>query len=671
MFQPLRQRAVRILWCLCLVLLASSAFSRGDEVSDSEKRLRDSAHYLASDKLEGRGLTTQGINLAADYIVEQFRAVGMRTDVFNGSPFQEFTIISDAKLGKTNEASLVGPDGKETKLKLGQEYTPTKLGGGGDLSKGVPLVFVGYGIAAKDFGYDDFAGIDVKGKAVVILRKEPQQGDAKSKFNGTDNTPHAFFTRKISNAYQHGAAAVVLVNDYYEIRTTAARLEKQIKANMAESAKLVNEIGESVPSLEQADKLSKAANAVATARRRLDDQRDPLMPFDSGGVEDLGRDFPVITLRRAAIDPVVKAALGKDLATLEEEIDKDLKPRSAELKGWSLRGQVSVDRTRTKIKNVVGVMEGFGPLADETVVIGAHYDHLGFGGPGSLAPGSKEIHNGADDNGSGIATMLEIARQIADRKARSRFRAFRRIVFIAFTGEERGLLGSAHYADHSPFDMKKTVAMLNLDMVGRMQDERLIIQGADTAKEFGPLVEKFNKDLGFKITHKSGGFGPSDHTSFYAKNVPVMHFFTDTHPDYHRPSDDADKLNIPGMRKIGAMVTDIAMSVAGEEARPTFVQVKTSVKSPSGRKFPSFGSIPDYSFQGKGYRLSGVRDGLPAQKAGLKAGDVMIQFDKNKIGTVDDFFNALQNFSPGDKVKVTVLRDGKETTVEVTLGEPQ
>jgi hypothetical protein len=288
-----------------------------------------------------------------------------------------------------------------------------------------------------------------------------------------------------------------------------------------------------------------------------------------------------------------------------------------------------------------------------------------------LARGSTEIHNGADDNSSGTATIIEIARQIAARKAVARYKAFRRIVFIAFTGEERGLLGSAYYVDHSPFDMKKNVAMLNLDMVGRLQENRLVIQGADTAKEFLPLVEQFNKELGLKITHKKGGFGPSDHSSFYSKNVPVMHFFTDTHKDYHRPTDDADKLNIPGMRRIGALVTDVAVSVASETARPTYVQVKSTTKSRGDRKFPSFGSIPDYAYEGKGYRLMGVREGTPADKAGLKQGDILVKFDKYNIGNVEDFFNALQEFKPGDVVKATILRDGKEVVVDVTLGEPR
>lgn len=664
-----RQRCtVRTLAALSALLFALAPAARlaADEVSESEKRLAESVRYLASDELEGRGLATRGINKAADYIAEQFRQIGLKTEVFEGSPFQQFEVVTSTKLGQGNAAALVGPDEKRIELKLGADYTPLGMGGSGKLD--VPVVFVGYGITAKDQKYDDYTGIDVKGKAVLIVRKAPQQSQPHGPFAGNALFQHASFMRKASNAYQNGAAAVIFVNDDYGIRTTLGRVQKQIQRTIDQIATIKKEAGDRPLSEKQAKELRTLAEALGRDAQRLDAERDPLMPFESGDMEE-GRSLPVITVRRATIEPIVKASLGKDLATIEQEIDKDLKPQSQELKGWQLASRVAVERTKTKVKNIVGVMEGFGPLAGETVVIGAHYDHLGYGGSGSLAPGSKEIHNGADDNGSGTAALIEIARQIAEHRKTALFKSFRRVVFIAFTGEERGLLGSAHYAERPAFPHDKTVAMLNLDMVGRLNDDKLIIQGVDTAKEFGPLIDRLNAEAGFKITRQKGGHGPSDHTSFYTKGIPVMHFFTGTHRDYHRPSDDFEKINVPGMRRVATMVAEAAMSLATGE-RPSYVKIEPAKRGGGGDR-PYLGTIPDFSGEGEGYKLMGVGKDSPAEKAGMKSGDTIIKFDEYKIGSLEDIDGALRKFKAGDKVKVTVLREGKEVVLEVTLGEPR
>jgi hypothetical protein len=663
------RRAVHLAGALAVLLasLLGTARLAADEASESEKRLAESLRYLSSDELEGRGLTTAGINKAADYIAKEFRQIGLRTEVFgNDSPFQPFEVVTSTKLGQGNTAALVGPDGKRTELKLGGNYTPLGMGGSGKLD--VPVVFVGYGITAKDQTYDDFAGIDVKGKAVLIVRKAPQQDQPHGPFAGNALFQHASFMRKASNAYQNGAAAVIFVNDQHGISTTLARIEKQIQRTIDQLA-AVKPLGATLPLNDnQTKEIRTLAEALARDAQRLESERDPLMPFESGDLEE-GRSLPVVTVRRATIEPIVKAALGKDLAEIEKEIDKDLKPQSRALTGWKLASQVAVERTKTKIKNVVGVMEGFGPLADETVVIGAHYDHLGYGERGSAEPGSKEIHNGADDNGSGTAALIEIARQIADRKTKALFKSFRRVVFIAFTGEERGLLGSAYYVDHPAFPNGKTVAMLNLDMVGRLNEDKLIIQGVDTAKEFSPLIDRLNADFGFKITRQKGGHGPSDHTSFYTKNIPVMHFFTGTHKDYHRPTDDFDKINVPGMRRVATMVAEAAMSLATGE-KPTYVKIEPAKQGGGGDR-PYVGTVPDFSGEGDGYKLRDVTKDSPADQAGIKAGDTIVQFDKYRIGSLEDYDGALRKFKAGDKVKFTVLRAGKEVVLEVTLGEPR
>ncbi len=663
-----RAATVVVVLALSLMALAPLARVAADEVSESEKRLAEAVRYLASDELEGRGLATAGINKAADYIADQFRQVGLKTQVFEGSPFQQFEVVTSTKLGSANSAALVGPDGKRVELKLGADYTP--LGMGGSATLDAPLVFVGYGVTAKDLKYDEFAGIDVKGKAVVIVRKAPQQDQPHGPFAGNALFQHASFMRKASNAYQNGAAAVLFVNDGHGIRTTLARVEKQIQTTIDRLAAAKKAEAGKPLSDKQAKEIRTLAEALARDCQRLETERDPLMPFESGDL-DQPRDLPVLTARRAVIEPILKVALGKELAEIERGIDNDLKPQSRELTGWKLTGQVAVERTKTPIKNVVGVMEGFGPLAEETVIIGAHYDHLGYGGSGSLAPGSKEIHNGADDNSSGTAALIEIARHIADRKTKTLFKSFRRVVFIAFTGEERGLLGSAHYVERPAFPNAKTVAMLNLDMVGRLNEDKLIIQGVDTAKEFGPLIDRLNGDFRFKITRQKGGHGPSDHTSFYTKGIPVMHFFTGTHKDYHRPTDDTEKINVPGMRRVAGMVAEAALSLASGE-KPTYVKIEPAKKGAGGGgDRPYVGTVPSFSGEGPGYKLSDVTKDSPADQAGLKAGDAIIQLDKYKIGGLEDYDTALRKFKGGDKVKFTVLREGKEVVLEVTLGEPR
>jgi hypothetical protein len=306
-------------------------------------------------------------------------------------------------------------------------------------------------------------------------------------------------------------------------------------------------------------------------------------------------------------------------------------------------------------------------LADETIVIGAHYDHLGFGGNGSAAPGVHEIHNGADDNGSGSTVLMEVARQLAAGK-----KLPRRLVFIAFTGEERGLIGSARYVRNPLFPLDKTVAMLNLDMVGRLQDDKLIVHGTGTATEFDALVDQFAKHDAFQVTKKPSGFGPSDHSSFYGAKVPVLFFFTGTHKDYHRPSDDFEKLNIVGMRRVGQMVAEIATVLADAGERPHFLEAKGAAPElGSGGDRPYFGSIPDFAQDAPGYALSGVSKGSPAERGGLKAGDAIIQFGDSKIGNLEDFDSALRKFKAGDKVPIVVKRGAEAVKLEVTLDPPR
>jgi hypothetical protein len=306
-------------------------------------------------------------------------------------------------------------------------------------------------------------------------------------------------------------------------------------------------------------------------------------------------------------------------------------------------------------------------MADETVVIGAHYDHLGRGEPGSRASFSKEIHNGADDNASGTAMVLEMARRLARRVDPLP----RRVVFMAFSGEERGLLGSAYYVNHPLYPLDKTVMMVNFDMVGRLNKrDELTIYGTGTSPGIDNLVDALGKAEGFTIKKIADGYGPSDHASFYQKNMPVLFIFTGTHADYHMPSDDTETINFPGMARIADFAEVLLLDLSRRPQRPAFTKVAGSQGGDTGRVALTvyLGTIPDYDDEQKGVKLSGVRDGSPADKGGLKGGDVIVGLGGKPIRTINDYMAGLGRYKPGDKVEVVVQRDGKETTLTVTLG---
>lgn len=318
-------------------------------------------------------------------------------------------------------------------------------------------------------------------------------------------------------------------------------------------------------------------------------------------------------------------------------------------------------------RNVIGVIEGSDPaLRYEFVVVGAHYDHLGQGAAGSLAPGERAIHNGADDNASGVAAMLWTAEQLArgPRPARS-------VKFIAFTGEESGLLGSAHYVAN-PTTGGPMVAMINLDMVGRLGDGPLIVYGVDTAEEWTALLEPAAKQAGVPMATRGEGYGPSDHTSFYLKDVPVLHFFTNTHGDYHKPSDDWQRIDADGLAKVATMVRDVARAAA--DRRPALTLKRGAGQPPSqnagvGAGYGAYlGSVPDFTPVERGVKLSGVTAGSPGDAAGIRAGDIVIAIGAHDVADLQGMTDALRAHKPGDAVDVRVIRGTDTLTLRVTLG---
>ncbi len=324
--------------------------------------------------------------------------------------------------------------------------------------------------------------------------------------------------------------------------------------------------------------------------------------------------------------------------------------------------EAAVDGHATE--NVVAILPGRGALAGQDVVIGAHFDHLGHGPFGSAATGdsARLVHRGADDNASGTAAVLEIARLLSRSSAADR----RTIVFVLFSGEEEGVLGSAWYADHPAVPMDSTLAMLNLDMVGRMRDDRLLILGVRSAAEWQGLVDSVNAGFHLDVRASGDGWGPSDQTSFFAKKRPVLHFFTDLHLDYHRPADTWDRINEPGVATVATFAADLAARLAVRPGPLTFVDAP--VPQMAGGQRAYLGTIPDMTGEPGGVRLSGVSTGSPADVAGLKAGDVLVGIGADTVANLNDMQNALVKHHPGEAVLLRVRRGDQTLSFTATLG---
>jgi hypothetical protein len=641
--------------------------------AESQTRLKSDIQYLASDDLEGRGVGLKGLDLAADYVRDQFQKAGLKIDAVQGGAFQPFTMPTAAVEGPVNTLEIVGPEGAKLNGVSKSDFSTMSFGGAGAFFGDV--VFCGYGIEAGEKNYSDFAGVDLQGKVAILLRKVPQQANPKGPFSGGRGGvgPHGELRNKVINAATKGAAAVLLVNDPYTARQEYTQAQQAV-------AKLAESLAELAVEFEQADPNN--AEAVQQARAKLTEgvakykagkghlpaePADELVKFGYAGNEAI-REIPVMHITNKFANQLLKLGGAPTLTELEAQIDQTGQPASRALTGVRAGGVTSVERPVATVKNVIGVVEGTGPLANETVVVGAHYDHVGRGGNGSLAPGSSEIHNGADDNASGTVSLLELARRIANRPEKLP----RRVVFIAFTAEEVGLIGSARYTREPVFPLENTVAMFNLDMVGRMTDNKLTVFGSKTAKHFEESLGKYGSELQLELSLKPEGFGPSDHSSFYAKKIPVLHFFTGTHSDYHRPGDDWEKINLEGTAKIVDLTEKLIVETAQRETRPEYVEVPGSAQITERRgSRPYFGSIPDFGGNKPGYALGGVVGGGPAEKAGLKSGDNIIQIGPHKIANLDDFDAALRKFAAGDTVDVTVERGNDKVTVKVLLDKPR
>ncbi len=597
---PGRRRRAPILAVVVLALISANAQSIG---SADPTRYLDDIKSLTTPAMEGRGDGTKGITRAATMLEKRYQQLGLRPAGTKGY-FQPFTVITGAKL-KSHNRILVADGDHKSDLKLNQDFVPFSFSSSGSVA--APVVFAGFGATAEEFGYDDYAGIDVKDKIVVLLRYEPEGFAIKS--GNTGLTRHAQLITKAINARNHGAKAVVVVN---------------------------GKLG--------------------------DGEEDLLTRFGSvSGPENTG--IVLVQVKNAAAESWFHAA-GKSLAEVQGQIDHLVKPQSFVFPD-QLRVSIHVDieTTRATVNNVLAYLPG---KSDEYVIIGAHYDHLGRGNYDSLAPSQiGQIHPGADDNASGTAGVLELARLLSPMKGQLQ----RGILFASFAGEELGLLGSAHWVQEPTLPLDKAAAMLNMDMIGRIKDDKVYIGGVGTGSTLKAAVEQAQAGSNFKIEYSPGGYSASDHTSFVSKKIPVLFFFSGLHSDYHKPSDTWDKIDPRAAARLLNVVGGTGLQLASAPDRPAFIAVVEDkpLGGSGGGYGPYFGSIPDFGQTANGVKFSDVKPGSPAAKAGLKAGDILTQFGDKPIGNLYDFTDALRRSKVGDIVAVTVMRDGQPIKASVKL----
>ena len=584
---------------LVLVLLIGTLSAQNNNPEITATEIKDHIDYLASDDLEGRMTGTSALYKAADFLKNEFESYGLKP-LFDGSYFQEFPFMEKLEVGNKNELFTEFNDANSSGgrySKLMDDFIPISFTD--NLSVDGQIVFAGYGISAKDLEYDDYAGIDVQDKIVVVFRNHPDMKSPHSKFE-----QYSSLRYKTTNARDKGAKGIIFVN------TKDKTEDPLIELKYDNAAKITG------------------ISAINVKRKQF------------------------------AFIPLIE---------LQNKIDSTLKPNSYLLDQHTPHISITTEVTEVKgtSVNVGGIVKAMNnKFPGEYLVIGAHFDHLGWGGQNSLYIGEPSIHNGADDNASGTSGLLELAEKFSSVKNDLN----RDIILIAFSGEELGLLGSSYVVNNFPFPIENNIAMINMDMIGRLNDKNdLIVYGTGTSSKWKNILDDKN-EYDFILTFNDEGFGPSDHSSFYGKKVPVLFFFTGTHSDYHKPSDDADKINGIGEEKVVKYIYDVSMQILNSDERPDYISVerKDSGKMMGSRVY--VGTVPDFAGEVDGYKLGGVTDGSPAAKAGLQTGDIIVQFGEKKISNIYDFTYALGNYVPGDKVKVLVKRGEEEITVEVELG---
>ena len=592
--------------CLCCSSVLVADDSDKTTRATALKRVTHDIKYLASDELGGRKPGTDGIEKAAKHIEDEYKRIGLKP-LKDGTYRQNFEVNTGREVD-VDKTSLVlnGPKDTKVEFKLKEDFTPM-MGRSFD-ADGAKIAFVGYGITAKDLNYDDYSGIDVDGKIVVLIRREPQQENPDSVFDGTDVSKHSYIANKVAAAQAAGAVGIIMVND----GVSAPDAEKDV--------------------LEDASRFS-ARLPFAQIKRNTFDKILAKAPL----LQPNGKKF-------------------KSLVEIEKQIDETLSPVSQAMEGWTCDFTSGTRTRKTTTANVVGIIEGEGPHADETIVIGGHYDHLGKGGAGSRAPGSTDVHNGADDNATGTAAVMELARRFAKRDKKPA----RRMVFICFTAEEMGLLGAQHYVKEPLFDLEKTSVMVNFDMIGWLREDKLTIYNANSAVEFDTILDKANAKMGddkqLNLV-KGSGFAGSDHLPFFQKQIPVMFLHTGLTSTYHTPEDDFETIDCAGALKVIEYSEKLLDQLDQVEGKLTF-------QGPGARRV-RLGWRLDGEHE-KGVEITRISEGSLAEKAGFELGDVITSVNGEEMDSRRAVSGEMRT-NTGKTVTVKILRGDEEKEIEFKL----
>lgn len=618
---------MRIYSTVCLLLLPVIGLQAQIRKADPES-LRRIVGHLASEELGGRYPGTAGDSLASAFIGGQFRKAGLRP--LGDSYFQPFQLPVEQRVEGDNSLRIA-----DRALKLDHDYRPMHFSRNGEASG--PVVYVGYGLKSGDSAlrWNDYANVDVRGKCVLMLRDRPDNDRVRQA------TAHLRSDRaKALLAQDMGAAAVIFVNP---ARDTADLYGSSSGREFALEIPVVQLRRPAAENLFGRETLLARESGMA-AMSGLGGMRG--MPPGARKAVTPGRDSAAG--KPAAMMPGIAAAAGNDM-------------------GADARMQVHITQIYAPTHNIAGVVRGRDPkLRDEYVIVGAHYDHLGLGGPhsGSRRPDTSAVHPGADDNASGVAAMLTLARHFA------KHRPARSLLFVAFSAEEEGVVGSKYFTEHLPVDTSAVSAMFNFDMVGNLRASALTVGGSGTSAESDSLIRALAAGTGLQVKLSPAGHGPSDHAPFYAKRMPVFYLTTGATPDYHTPSDKPHTLNYPGMDSVVRYSSALIAEVAGRPQRLSFREAGAPDAEPLRAKFKvTLGLMPDVTGSGgnNGLRADIVVKGKPADRAGMRAGDVIVSIDGRSVRNIEDYMMRLSQLKAGSTAEVCILRDGEPLTLKVDL----
>jgi len=589
-----------ILTIIVLVLMKKQSGIDPGNSKILESEIIEHIQFLSDDSRKGRYPGTNESKDAISYIIDHWKAIGLKPGGIDGGFTQPFDISEGTEIGEMTSLKI-----GEDKLNPAIDFIPMPFSGNGSFSGSA--VFAGYGFnMSEEPNWDDYSNIDVNGKWVMVMVDAPEQVHPHSPYFG-----HASLNKKMMVARDHNALGIIFISK---------------------------------------------------------DENRELPNFDHTAASST-KSIPAIQLSGEAANTLLKP-FGQSIASIQEIMDSSLETIQFELDDILISTMIELEEKTIQGNNVVGIIRGNDPvLKDEFIVLGAHFDHLGMGGAhtGSRKRDTTAVHNGADDNASGTSGILELSHKLYENRKSLK----RSIAFVAFDAEEKGLLGSKYFIENSKVVSPEDIStMINLDMVGRLRDSTIMVGAVGTSPSFEPLLDNLFAESDLSFTKSMEGYGPSDHSSFYVKNVPVLFFFTGAHSEYHLPEDDWELINTHGEKLILDFVYNLTMILNTNNKRPIFSEAGPK-EAPKGRRIRgvTLGIIPSYGGGSKeGMKIDGVTSQeSPAGKAGMIKGDVIIEINGKSILNIREYMGRMGELKKGQKIKVKVLRNNKTIEMDVQL----